>query len=92
MESILRANYKTYHLFIYYIKSPINIFSYLYAEVAFKIGATFQYYIFFFKKVAEQKKKSLNKSTTKVQQVTFFSKENLTRATTFMKKVKVPHM
>lgn len=35
--------------------------------------------------MAEQK--SMNKSTTKVQQVTFFfSKENLIRATTFNKK------
>lgn len=34
----------------------------------------------------------MNKSTTKVQQVTFFSKENLIRATTFNKKVKVPRM
>lgn len=33
-------------------------------------------------------KNKLNKSTTKFQQVTFFSKEILSRATTFMKKSK----
>lgn len=93
LESILRANYNTYLNLLYLLhqKSYKYFFSsYLYAEVAFEIGAPFQYYTFFKKNKQTKKsgktKKSMNKSTTEVQQVTFFSKENLIRATTFMKK------
>lgn len=75
-----RANYNTYLLCLLHQKSYKYLSSYLYAEVAFKIGASL--ITFCLKKKKSGKTKSMNKSTTKVQQVTFFSKENLIRATT----------
>lgn len=93
LESILRANYYTYHNLLYLLrqKSYKYFFPHIYMlEVAFKIGASFN--ITLKKKWQNKKKKIRNESTTKVQQVTFFSKENLIRATTFNKKVKVPRM
>lgn len=76
-----RANYNTYLLCLLHQKSYKYLSSYLYAEVAFKIGASLITFCLK-KKKKSGKTKSMNKSTTKVQQVTFFSKENLIRATT----------